>query len=66
MCHNENENVPAARMVAERPSSVTWHCGQIVMPGGNASPEIGPQVASFHFSPSYDLNKTDGIYCEVN
>jgi hypothetical protein len=37
-------NAPAARTVAERPSSVIRCCGQIAAPGRKASSEIGPQV----------------------
>ena len=51
--YNEAVNVPAARMVAERPAFAIWRCGRPTGPDSNArlhaSPKIGPQV-SFNFS----------------
>ena len=48
--YNTTVNVPAARMVAERPALVIRCCGRPTGPDSNAwlhaSPKIGPQVSS--------------------
>ena len=48
--YNDSVNVPAARMVAERPAPAKWCCGRPTGPDSNAwssaSPKIGPQVSS--------------------
>ncbi len=45
-------NVPAARMVAQRPALVIRCCGQIATPGACASPEIRA-AGRFSFSPAF-------------